>query len=242
MTLHHRQSFWLLLAGTASLLLVPATGRAQLVPPGDYRGTSLDEWGLDYLEWALATGLGEQTLPDTVDGVRYLPPNFGGGDFVASLTIDKSTAVISEPFSVFGEKYDNGTEDNPADPFIDTIFDETTIKVTYDGSVVLEGIAGNLTDRLFGVTVFPDPIPYAEPQPRGPGLNSIAAIFGVGVVTIFDPLPIGAHTIKNEFNSSVFGAASYTYNITVVPEPGTLLLAGMMVLCSISCARRRESK
>jgi hypothetical protein len=221
-----------LLVLTAFLMSIPATCRAQLVPPGDFRGKSLDEWGLDYLQWSLKTVLGEQTLPDTFEGVRYLPPNFGGGDFVADLTIDKATAVMSEPFAVFGEQYDNGTEDNPNDPFIDTIFDETTVRVTYDGSVVLEGIASDLSDRLFGVTVFPQPIPYAMPQPRGPGLNSTAAIFGIGIVTIFDMLPVGEHTIKNEFNSSVFGASSYTYNITVIPEPCTLycLWAPVMAL------------
>ncbi len=239
MKLHHRRFIFSLLVLTASLTFVPATCRAQLVPPGDFQGKSLDQWGLDYTQWAIKTGLGGQTLPNIVDGARFLPPNFGGGDFVASLTIQQGTPLVGSPFFVFGERYDDGSEDNPADPFIDTIFEETTIRTTYDGSVVLEGIANDLTDRKFGVTVFSAPIPYAVPQPRGPGLNSVAAIFGVGITTIFDMLPVGEHTIKNEFNSTVFGASSFTYNITVVPEPATLILLGPVMVGWIVCVRGR---
>jgi hypothetical protein len=237
MKLQHRRLVVTLLVLTASLLIVPAVCRAQLLPAGDFQGKPLDDWTLDWIQWGVATGLGEQTLPDTVNGVRFLPPNFGGGDFVANLTIPQGTPLMVSPFFVIGERYDTAPDDNPADPFINTIFEGTTIRTTYDGNVVLEGLA-SAPDRRSDVVVFAAPIPYADPQPRGPNLNAVAAIFGVGVGTIFDGLPLGPHTIKNEFDSAVFGRASYTYNVTVVPEPSSLCWLGAGLLSLVVVHRR----
>jgi hypothetical protein len=193
------------------------TCSAQIVPAGDFRGKSLDQWGLDYQQWGLKTGLGGQTLPDTVDGVRFLPPNLGS-EFVANLTIQQGTPLVFLPFNVFGEIYDNGTQDNPNDPVIDEIFETSTIRTTFNGNVVLEGLASEFPDRTFGVTVFDEPILYAQPQPRGFGLNSVTAIFGTGITAIFDMLPLGQHTIAHVYNSPFFGGTfTATYNITVAP-------------------------
>ncbi|HEX2474172.1 MAG TPA: hypothetical protein VHK01_05475 [Lacipirellulaceae bacterium] len=214
------------------------TCNAKILPAGDFRGKTLDEWGLGYQQWGIATGLGGQALPDTVDGVRYLPPNLGS-NFVADLTIQQGTPLVFTPFNVFGERYDNGTEDNPADPVIDQIFQTTTIRTTFNGTVVLDGLASEFPDRKFDVTVFSAPIPYTAPQPRGPGLNSVMAIFGTGVTAIFDMLPLGQHTIMNVYNSPFFGGTfSATYNITVVPEPDTFFLVGVVILGWIIGIRR----
>jgi hypothetical protein len=257
----HRELILPLIVITTSWMFVPATCRglgydggtqnggvipcvsttcsAQIVPAGDFHGKSLDEWGLGYQQWGIATGLGGQALPDTVDGVRYLPPDFGS-NFVADLTIQQGTPLVFTPFNVFGERYDNGTEDNPADPVIDEIFQTTTIRTTFDGAVVLEGSANEFPDRKFGVTVFSAPIPYAAPQPRGPGLNSVTAIFGTGITAIFDKLPLGRHTITNVYNSPFFGGTfSATYNITVVPEPSTLVVLGSFLMACTACVRPR---
>jgi hypothetical protein len=225
---------------SASLMLFPVSVKAQLLPPGDFRGKSLDEWGLDWAQWGVATGLGGQTLPDTVDGVRYLPPNFGGGDFVTDVTIREGTPIVVAPFFVSGERYDDGSEDNPADPILGTIFEETTFRSTFDGNVVLEGSASDFPERTSDVTVFSQPILYTTPQPRGPELNAVAAIFGKGLTTIFDGLPLGEHTLRNEFDSSFFGQASFTYNITVVPEPSTIVLLGSVTLGSFVLFGRRR--
>jgi hypothetical protein len=240
MTAQHRGLF-LSLFLVIALTLAAATCRAQLLPPGNFQGKSLDQWTIDWSQWSIATGLGEQTLPDTVDGVRYLPPNFGGGDFVTNVTVPQGTPLMVAPFFVFGERYDNGTEDNPNDPVIGAILDDAMIKVTYDGNVLVEGAASAFPDRLSDVTVFPAPIPYAEPQPRGPGINAIAALFGVGVGTLYDMLPLGEHTIRNEYNSPNFfgGPFTFTYNITVVPEPASFILLGIGALGLSSCRRRR---
>lgn len=234
--------FSLLLVLATSLISAPAICSAQLLPADDFNGKSLDEWGLDYTQWAIKTGLGEQTLPNTFDGVRYLPPNFPGREFVAELTIPLGTPLLGSPFFIFGERYDDGTEDNPADPIIDMIFDETTIRATLNGSVVLEGTASAFPDRKSDISIFSQAIPYAEPRPVAPGVNAIAGTFAAGGIwTIFDMLPLGNHTLKTEFNSSFFGEDSFTYNITVVPEPSSLLLVGAGAIGWTMVARRRTA-
>lgn len=230
----------ILMVAATGILFAPARCGAELLPPGDFNGISLDQWGLDYLQWSIATGLGGQTLPDTVNGARYLPPNFGGGNFTADLSITPDLGLIATPFVLFGEQYDDGTADDPNDPFIDTIFMDAMIRSTLDGVVVLEGTGSSLSDRMFGMTVFPAPIPYAMPIPRG-DKDAIAAVFGGGITTIFANLSPGSHTIVNEFNSMYFGAASFTYNVTVVPEPAGLASAGMGVLC-LAAFRRRMAR
>jgi hypothetical protein len=65
------------------------------------------------------------------------------------------------------------------------------------------------------------------------------AIFGTGVTAIFDMLPLGQHTIMNVYNSPFFGGTfSATYNITVVPEPDTFFLVGVVILGWIIGIRR----
>jgi hypothetical protein len=170
-----------------------------------------------------------------VDGVRYLPPNFGE-TFVANVTIPEGTAVVFSPFVVFGENYDNGTSN---DPILNDIFAGAMFQTKFDGATVLEGSANAFPSRMFGPTSFAAPIMYTDPQPRGPGLNSVAAIFALGLGTIFDPLPLGHHTIQNVYTSNFFGGPfTSTYNITVVPEPGGFAAIGACAL-SLLCARRR---
>ena len=223
-------------------VMIPGSVPDVLVPPGDFRGKSHDDWGFDYQQWGIKTGPGGQSLPDTFDGVRYLPPNLGSS-FVANLTIQHGTPLLFSPFNVFGERYDNGTEDNPNDPVIEQIFNSTTIETRFDGEVVLQGGANSFPDRKFGVTMFPAPIPYTTPQPRGPGVNAVSAIFGVGLTAIFDGLPLGQHTIVNVYNSPFFGGTfTSTYNITVVPEPTIFVLLGWGVVACIVGVRCRPTK
>ena len=241
MKLQHRLFMLPFSVIAAASMLVPAIGNAQLVPAGDFHGKSLDDWGLDWIQWGLKTGLGGQVLPDTFDGVRYLPPNLGS-TFVSDVTIQQGTPLVFSPFLVFGEKYDNGTQDDPNDPVLEQIFDSTTIQTKFDGTVVLQGGANTFPDRKYGPTVFPAAIPYASPQPRGPGLNSTAAIFGIGLTAIFDGLPLGQHTILNVYDAPFFGGTfSSTYNITVVPEPAGFILLGMAALGFAGSYRGRRS-
>jgi hypothetical protein len=174
-----------------------------------------------------------------VDGVRYLPPNFPDSPRAFNVTVPQGTALLVPPFFVVGESYDNGTADDPADPIIDEIFEGTTIKSTLDGSVVLEGLTTAFPARKSGVAPFPQPIPYTNPRPVGPGVNAIASTFAAGGIwTIFDGLPVGNHTLQNEFDSDFFGQESFTYNITVVPEPAAGALAGIASVVGLGFAVR----
>jgi hypothetical protein len=253
MTLHHRWLVSPLVVLAAAWIVGPGTCRAQLLPPGDFNGTSFEQWGLDYALWALplthSAGVipFDPSRPDTFNGVRFLPVGeFGIRDFTANLTIQPGTAIFTAPFFIYGERYDDGHEDDPADPIVQMILDDTTLRTTLDGTVVLEGTPSSLSDRVFGIYHFPEPIPYTEPQQRGPdgspigeGLFAVASAWTTGTGTMFANLSPGEHTLRNEYNSEFFGGAySSTYNITVLPEPATGVLVGIASVLGLGWAVR----
>ena len=240
---------------TAALILAATPCSAQLQPPGDFNGQSLAQWGVDYARWALPLTLHagvipfDPSRPNIFNGVRFLPVGeFGIRNFTADLTIQPGTAVFTSPFFIYGERYDDGHEDNPDDPVLQTIFEETTIRTTLDGAVVLEGTPNSLADRKFGITNHPSPVVYSEPQPRGPdgsplgeGFFAVASAWTTGTGTMFANLTPGVHTIRNEFNSEFFGGAySNTYTITVVPEPATGVLAAIAGVVGFRWTVRRR--
>jgi hypothetical protein len=242
------------LIASTCLLLLPAICPAQLLPPGDFNGKSFQQWGGDYAQWAVPLSFPagvipfDPSRPDTFNGVRYLPVTnaFENRDFTANLTIQEGTALFGSPFFIYGERYDDGHEDNPADPLLTTIFDQTTTKTTLDGVVVLEGTVTSLSDRNYGVFRFPEPISYTEPQQRGPdgsplgqGLFATASAWTTGIGTMFS-LSRGEHTLRMEYNSEFFGGAfSNTYHVSVVPEPSSIcsLIAGLI---GFGMVRRRH--
>lgn len=125
----------------------------------------------------------------------------------------------SPPLFIFGELYDDGTEDDPNDPIIDFFFETTSVEARLDGKVLLEGVASELGEYRFGPLPFDEPIFYAEPQPRGPDLHAVAALFVLGVGSVYRPLPVGEHTLVITVDSLFFGTRQTTYHITVTP-PG----------------------
>ncbi|MEM7313964.1 MAG: hypothetical protein AAF497_12510 [Planctomycetota bacterium] len=226
----------LLFTVAATCAFLTADARAELLPVGDHNGQSFEQWQQDYIQWGIATTLGGQSQPDTVNGGRYLPTNDASGNAVWDVTIDEGTLLIGSPFFLFGERYDSGPDDDATDPFVDTIFADAMITMTVNGDVVLEGAASDFPDRRVPFFDFPEPIVYTEPQPRG-DRNSIAALFASSVGTVFD-LPVGEHVILSELDSTFFGSSSITYNVSVVPEP-TGLSVVVMAAFSFLFVRRR---
>lgn len=212
----------LVLSFVTSVLLtlgIAAVADAQQpVPPNaKFRGKSLEQWSLLSTEWQIATGLGRVTdLTDTVNGVRFLPGSFQSSELDIVLTA--GTPFVSSSWFVFGELYDDLSSDNPEDPIIDFILETAEVETTLNGQVIISGNAAQLDELMFGPAYFEEPIFYAEPQPRGENLNSVAALFVFGIGAVYHPLPVGEHTLVTEVDSLFFGQSTTTYHITVVPK------------------------
>ena len=61
-----------------------------------------------------------------------------------------------------------------ADP--DEFFETAVIRTVLEEHVLHDGTGTELAGFRFGPVYFDEPIVYAEPVPRGPGLNAIAAL------------------------------------------------------------------
>jgi hypothetical protein len=193
-----------------------------LLPPNSHAyGTTLQELGVHYSQWAIESGLaGGTDLSDQLGRVQFLPTDVTQPTAEFNVTLRPGTPFFATPFFVFGERYDdpNVRDDAPEDIKDLMIFETAQIQTVLDGKVVLEGTGTDLAKRMFGPTVFSEPIAYEDPQPRGPDLNAVAALFVQGVGTLFEPLPVGQHTLVNTVDSAFFGDLQFTYHITVSPQ------------------------
>jgi hypothetical protein len=191
-------------------------------PQSNAFGKSLAEWNVLWTERALEEGLGGGTdIPSTVGRVRLLPGDVGNPTPVFDVTLRPGTPFVATPFFVYGERYDDPSvpDDDPITlaPVLQEIFADVQVQIVLDGRVLVEGTGADLQRFQFGPVYFDEPIVYAEPQPRGPGLNSIAALWVMGIGAVYHPLPVGQHTVVYTVHSSFFGDFLYTYNITVSP-------------------------
>jgi hypothetical protein len=230
----------MVIATVSGIAIAPATADQPLPAQAKFRGKTVAEWSLLQNEWIIATGLGGQTLPDTVQQMQFLPGPFSPGTHEFDVVVPVGTGLVSPPFFAFGELYEDGSFDDPNDPFlagiIDIVFNETELDVRLDGDVVLSGTPAELGGYAYGFTdplFFDEPIFYAEPQDRG-GINAVAALWTTGVGAIYHPLSPGEHTLEVVQDGPIFGFFDITFNITVqkpsvsvVPEPASLALLAL---------------
>lgn len=211
-----------LLAGLCGMALAPNLSVAgwPLVPPHSRAfGKSFEEWNYLYVKWFEETYLAGQTPSNTVGRVRFLPGNHIPGTYEFDVKMRPGTPFVFPPFPVIGEIYDdpNVPPDNPADPFVDYIFDTTYIRVELDGRVLFDGFASDYCDFEYGPLYFDPAIVYATPLPRGPGLNATAALWTQGIGAVYRPLPVGRHTLLT-ISEGLLGNYSIKHKIRVSPH------------------------
>src|SRR5262245_20238962 len=172
---------------TVCAAVAPTLSHAQggasplLSPQAQTFGKSIEEWSVLQTQFAITTDLGDGIgVSDTVGRVRLLPSSFTPDpDVEFDITVSPGTPIATAPFFVFGERYDdpNVPDDNPDDlaPFLEPIFAETTVQITLDGRVLLNATGDQLDPFRIWPAYYDEPIVYANPLPRGPGLNSVAA-------------------------------------------------------------------
>ncbi len=193
-----------------------SVGSPLVSPNARFRGKSFNEWNVLWSQWQIGTGLGENDCSrDTVRGVRFLPGAFEAGDYDFDIRVRPGTAFVFPNFFLFGERYDdpNVPDDDPNDPIVALILETTYVETRLDGVCIRRGYANELDS--FGPTYFDEPIYYAEPQPRGDNLNSIAALFTLGAGAIYHPMRSGEHTLETYINSEFFGVYHITHHIDV---------------------------
>jgi hypothetical protein len=219
------------LVATLGIALIPALALAQggsspLVPPQSKAfGKSFDEWNTLAVQFAVADWFAATTNPsDTVGRVRFLPGDFSGDpDVEFDVTMSPGTPFAAAPWFVFGERYDDPSvpDDDPVAlaPFLLEITATTRVRITLDGRVLLNGSSSSkLAPFVFGPTYFDEPIVFDDPQPRGPGLNSVAGLWAYGIGAVFRPLPPGEHTLVFKVETTFPNDFVFTYHITVTPK------------------------
>lgn len=212
-------------------------GQPPLMPPGEPAfGKTYQEWGMLWTEWAVGTYLGGGSdIGQTVDGVFFLPGNFTPGDHEFHITLGADTPFVVAPFFIYGERYDHPDvrDDLPQDIVDLQLFETANILTVFDGETLLDGSGTELSAYMYGPTYFDDPIVYSDPQFRfmldDQPVNALAALFTQGIATVYSPLSVGEHTLRNSVQSPFFGNFEFTYHLTVVPEPGSLVMMGLGV-------------
>jgi hypothetical protein len=221
-----KKSAVVLLVALLGVALAPALslgqgGQPPLVPPQSHAfGKSFEQWNVLYSEWAIASVVGGATdLSDTLGRVRFLPADSFDQSLEFHVTLSPGTPFVTPPFIIWGGRYDDPDvpDDNPADPILDDIFETADIQTVLDGHVLLDGTGTELERFRFGPVYFDEPIVFAEPVPCGPA-NCTAALFVMGIGSVYHPLPVGQHTLVYTVHSNFFGDKQSTYHITVSPR------------------------
>jgi len=213
--------------GFASPVFPQPSAPSPLVAPQSHAfGKSFEEWSVLQAEYAIAAGLGAGPAPsDTVGRVRLFPTEFFVTPRELHLTLSPGTPFVASPVFVFGERYEdpNVSDDDPIElaDLLEVVFATVKIQTVLDGQVLLDDTGTELAPFRFGPVFFDEPVVYAVPQPRGPGLNAIAALWGIGIGSVYRPLPVGEHTLVYDVRdliTSINPTFTLTYHITVSPH------------------------
>jgi hypothetical protein len=224
-----------LLAVLLGVVLAPVVstgqgGSSPLVPPqSNAFGKSFEEWNVLQTQFATEFGLGAGPTPsNTVGRVRLFPAEFFDPKPVFDIILPPGTPFVAAPVFVFGERYADMSEDDPdllhdflfgLDP--PGVFAQVNIRTVLDGQVLLDGTGTALGRFQFGPVFFDEPIFYANPQPRPGSPNAIAALWVTGIGSVYNPLPVGEHTLVydvKDFIVAVNPDFQITYHITVSPQ------------------------
>jgi hypothetical protein len=195
--------------------------RSPLLPPqSNVFGLSFDEWNVLQTQFAIETQLGGKDVSPIFQHVQFLPGAIFGTGPIFNVTLRAGTPFVSAPLFLFGERYDdpNVPDDDPVAlaELIDAFVQTAGIETVFDGRVLLNGDGSQFEHYMFGPTFFDAPVAYAQPQDRGGGLNAVAALWVVGIGSVYHSLEVGQHTLVYTLNT-VLGDSHFTYNITVVP-------------------------
>jgi hypothetical protein len=206
----------------ASLILMVASLAVAAHPHTRFRGLDLSEWMRFYFTWSLGGG-----RADHVGKTVFLPlpagePTEVEGGVVfeghADVALKPGEGFVLPVFIFNGETYlEDVPDDNPAD-FPAALFTDpelVTVMVVLDGKVIISSETDDLSDYYF-FNSHDDPILYAEPIERAPGVHAIGTIWVEGIGFVQPPLSVGEHTLEIFAFSHPFGVGfANTWNITV---------------------------
>jgi hypothetical protein len=243
MTRHPIHTCSALLISVAS---ITANVYGEIVPPNaTYRGRTYQQWQVKYWQDIIAAPVVNNRHPYITGdafggqgGVLFLT----GGNFFPvgdlNLTISSDSAlffpIVGFESSVFEPPPDHGD-------------DEASLRANSNMRLDSHGPA---FARIDGVSV--DPVPFRMDTPLfewGPlpvnnvfqflGLTAPAGTtspaVGVGYFLLLEPLSGGQHVISYGFVGSPPGV---TLNITVIPEPKSLMILGTAVVAGLGAGRR----
>lgn len=184
-------------------------------------GKTLGEWQKLYFTWFLG---GDQSNPEghvvfmpIPDGVPQEAPD-GTVFFVghADVTLADNQAFMLPVWTYVGEAY---LQDIPDDaPLPEEVFTGADVLVLLDGKPLLDSTKDDLSKFYTDAVYFDQPIVYDNPQPRGDGIDAVAALWVQGVGLLRGPLKVGEHTLSLYVDTGFGFGFINTWDIVVVSD------------------------
>jgi hypothetical protein len=229
---------------------ITADSHAQIVPPnGTYGGRTYPQWQVKYWQDLIATPVVNNRHPYLTpeafgdqNGVVFLP-DFPGAQ--VDLTVSTETAlllsIISFESSVFEPPPDHGDDEASMRANSNMRVDQQAASGFF---AQIDGVPVDLTPFRFETPLFEwGPLPennifqfFGLTAPAG--TTSLAV--GAGYYLLLEPLSVGNHVLHFG-HGMAGGAAATTYNVTVIPEPTSLIILGIAVVAGlVACRRSRQ--